>query len=74
MPARNRKTPAKPAAPAKIAAPRAPAPPVVVTAPEDGLYCCGQRHPARPVAYPLGWFSVRQLDQLRAAGCTVEHT
>lgn len=49
-----------------------PAPAVTVTAPADGLYACGQRHPAQPTDYPAGWFSRAQLEELRAAGCTVD--
>jgi hypothetical protein len=46
---------------------------VRLTSAEDGLWACGQRHPARPVTYPPGWFSARQVAELQALdGMAVE--
>ena len=32
----------------------------------DGVFCAGQRHAAVRASYPDGWFSARQLAELRA--------
>jgi hypothetical protein len=46
--------------------PRAPGPAVRITAAVDGVFACGQRHPAAPRDYRAGHFSARQVAEMSA--------
>jgi hypothetical protein len=52
---------------------RQPGPAVTITAHSPGIWAAGQVHPLGAHAYPLGWFSARQVAEMQTLpGLTVE--